>query len=76
MRTLQLKSHLTNEQLIEKLSSCRNTPDFSRWQILYLIQVARQRSADIIIKIIRDDKFWICAVTSRMTNNKPLSIIS
>ena len=74
MRTLQLKSHLTNEQLIEKLSSCRNTPDFSRWQILYLIQVARQRSADIISPVVGLSKPSIYKIVEAYNKQGPATI--
>ena len=74
MRTLQLNSHLTNEQLIEKLSSCRSTPDFSRWQILYLIQVARQRSADIISPVVGLSKPSIYKIVEAYNKQGPATI--
>ena len=39
MRTLQLVNHLSDEQLRQHLSSSKGKPEFSRWQILYLVQV-------------------------------------
>jgi transposase len=52
MRSLQLSNHLSNEQLIEKLSCSRGSPTFSRWQILYLIQVAGLCAAAIISPLV------------------------
>lgn len=74
MRTLQLKSYLTNEQLIEKLSSFHRSPDFSRWQILYLIQVAKQSSADIISPLVGLSKPSIYKIVEGYNKQGPSSI--
>lgn len=74
MRTLQLRSHLTNEQLIEKLSSSRGTPDFTRWQIFYLIQIARQSSADIISPLVGLSKPSIYKIVEGYNNQGPSTI--
>src|SRR5215217_5407673 len=74
MRTLQISSHLTNAQLIEKLTSSRGSPDFSRWQILYLIQVARQTSADIISPLVGLSKPSIYKIVEGYNKDGPSTI--
>ena len=74
MRTVQLTSHLTNEQLIEKLSFTRGSPDFSRWQILYLIQVAKQSSADIISPLVGLSKPSIYKIVEGYNKQGPSAI--
>jgi len=56
MRTLQLVNHLTDAQLKEKLSATAGKPEFSRWQILYLIQVGKLHSATIISPLVNLSK--------------------
>ena len=48
MRTLELVSHLTDVQLKEQLTATAGKPEFSRWQILYMVQVAVIHSAAFI----------------------------
>lgn len=48
MRTIKLAPHLSNEQLINKLAAHRDKTEFTRWQILYLIQVSKVHNADLI----------------------------
>lgn len=74
MRTLQLSDHLTNDQLIEKLSSSRGTADFTRWQILYLVQVAKQVSTDIISPLVGLSKPSIYKIVERYNKQGPLAI--
>lgn len=74
MRTLQLRDHLTNDQLIEKFSSSRGTSDFTRWQILYLVQVAKQVSADIISPLVGLSKPSIYKIVERYNKEGPLAI--
>ena len=74
MRTLQLRDHLTNDKLIEKLSSSRGTSDFTRWQILYLVQVAKQVSADIISPLVGLSKPSIYKIVERYNKQGPLAI--
>jgi len=52
MRKLKLVGHLSNAELSAHLSSARNTPVFSRWQILYLIQVGQVHSAELIAPLV------------------------
>lgn len=74
MRTLQLSDHLTNDQLIEKLSSSRGIADFTRWQILYLVQVVKQVSADIISPLVGLSKPSIYKIVERYNKQGPLAI--
>jgi transposase len=74
MRRLQISSHLTNSQLIEKLTSSRGSPDFNRWQILYLIQVARQTSADIISPLVGLSKPSIYKIVEGYNKEGPTTI--
>ncbi|MBI1766916.1 MAG: winged helix-turn-helix domain-containing protein [Bacteroidetes bacterium] len=52
MRTLELVSHLTDTQLKEQLAAASNKPEFSRWQILYMVQVAGIHSAAVISPLV------------------------
>ena len=74
MRPLQLSNHLTNDQLIEKLSSSRGTADFTRCQILYLIQVAKQVSANIISPLVGLSKPSVYKIVERYNIQGPLAI--
>jgi len=52
MRTLQLTNHLSDAQLKEKLSAAAGKPEFSRWQILYMVQVGKIHSAPVISPLV------------------------
>lgn len=39
MRSLELANHLSDAAIISKLAESRNELTYSRWQLLYLIQV-------------------------------------
>jgi transposase len=52
MRTLELVNHLTDAQLKEHLGTASGKPEFSRWQILYMVQVAGIRSASVISPLV------------------------
>lgn len=56
MRTLQLVNHLTDTELKERLSTMVGKPEFSRWQILYMVQVAKIHSAAIISPLVNLSK--------------------
>ncbi|MBX3239923.1 MAG: winged helix-turn-helix domain-containing protein [Chitinophagaceae bacterium] len=56
MRNLKLVNHLSDVELKEKLSVSSGKPEFSRWQILYLIQVAKIQSADTIAPLVNLSK--------------------
>jgi hypothetical protein len=56
MRTLQLVNHLTDVQLKERLASTTGKPEFSRWQILYMVQVGKIRSAAVISPLVNLSK--------------------
>ena len=52
MRTLELVNHLTDAQLKEHLGTASGKPEFSRWQILYMVQVAGIGSASVISPLV------------------------
>jgi transposase len=52
MRTLELVNHLTDVQLKEQLGATAGKPEFSRWQILYMVQVAGIHSAGVISPLV------------------------
>lgn len=52
MRTLELVNHLTDAQIKERLGAATNKPEFSRWQILYMVQVAGIHSAAVISPLV------------------------
>ena len=52
MRSLQVVNHLSNLELQTKLSASRGTPNHSRWQIIYLIQVGNIHSAELLVPIV------------------------
>src|SRR3954468_4064634 len=56
MRTLQLTNHLTDAELKEKLSMSNGKPEFSRWQILYMVQVGKIHSAAVISPLVNLSK--------------------
>ena len=48
MKILKLKQHLSNSELTTSLKKSKGTKEFSRWQMLYLIQVAKVTDASQI----------------------------
>jgi len=52
MRTLSLAPHLTDEQLVAKLNEFRIKPEFTRWQILYLVQVGKMNKVDMLVPLV------------------------
>lgn len=52
MRSLQLVSHMTDSEIKEKLSKNREDLTYSRWQIIYLIQVGKMSSAEVLAPIV------------------------
>jgi len=52
MRTLKLVSHLSDNDLKKQLSIATGKPEFSRWQILYLVQVGKITSATTIAPLV------------------------
>jgi transposase len=56
MRTLQLARHLTDAELKKKLEATLGSPEFNRWQILYMVQVGQIRSAQIISPLVNLSK--------------------
>src|ERR1700753_3971804 len=74
MRTLQLVGHLSNNDLSARLTSARNTPLFSRWQILYLIQVANIHSAELISPLVGLSHPSIYKIVEAYNKNGPAAI--
>jgi transposase len=74
MRTLQLCGHLTNDDLVGRLSSSRNSPTFSRWQILYLIQVGNIHSAELISPLVGLSHPSIYKIVEGYNKNGPSSV--
>jgi hypothetical protein len=52
MRHLQLLDHLSNAAINQHLQASHGKPEFARWQIIYLIQVANVSSADMIAHLL------------------------
>src|SRR5437762_3018948 len=52
MRTLELVNHLTDAQLKAQLGAAAGKPEFGRWQILYMVQIAGIHSATIISPLV------------------------
>jgi transposase len=52
MRQLQLLDHLSNAAINQHLQATHGKPEFARWQIIYLIQVANVSSADMIAPLV------------------------
>ena len=52
MRSLQVVSHLTDSEVKERLSKNREDLSYSRWQIIYLIQVGNMRAAELLAPIV------------------------
>ncbi|MEP6747514.1 MAG: winged helix-turn-helix domain-containing protein [Bacteroidota bacterium] len=52
MRSLQVAAHFSNADLQKNLSLSRNSPGHSRWQIIYLIQVGKMSSAELIAPLV------------------------
>jgi len=65
MRRLELSSHLTDKELTAKLEAAQGKPEFSRWQILYMVQVARLHSADLIAPLVALSKPSIYAIVQQ-----------
>lgn len=52
MRTLKLKSYLSDEALKKKMQEMRTDLSYPKWQVLYLIQVGMQTSASVIAPLV------------------------
>jgi len=65
MRTLALVNHLTDGQIKEHLSASSGKPEFGRWQILYMIQVAGIHSATVISPLVNLSKSSIYKIVEQ-----------
>jgi len=70
MRTLELVNHLTDAQLKEQLGAAAGKPEFSRWQILYMIQIAGIHSAAVISPLVNLSRSSI--VSLLLAGGRPL----
>lgn len=52
MRSLQVFPHCSNSTLQNKLSDSRGSSSHSRWQIIYLIQIGKMHSAELIAPLV------------------------
>lgn len=52
MRSLQLVPHLTNSEIKGNLTQSRTSLTYSRWQIIYLIQVGNVHSAELLAPLV------------------------
>jgi len=59
MRLLTIQHHLTDKQLFNHLNNAKGTDDFVRWQMLYLIQVARLNNAAQIGAVVGVSKHTV-----------------
>jgi transposase len=51
MRSLELTKHVEDSYLVNKLNDNRNELTYSRWQLLYLIQVGKINNASLLVPI-------------------------
>lgn len=65
MRQLQLANHLSDAELTEQLQSSRGKPEFTRWQILYMVQVGRLTAAELIAPLVSLSKPSIYAIVQK-----------
>jgi transposase len=65
MRTLELVNHLSDAQLKEQLGVTAGKPEFSRWQILYMVQVAGIHSAGVISPLVNLSKSSIYKIVEQ-----------
>ena len=74
MRTLELVNHLTDTQLKERLSASSGMPEFGRWQILYMVQVANIHSATVISPLVNLSKSSIYKIVEQYNKSGVSSI--
>ena len=74
MRSLQLVSHLTDTEIKEKLSQNREDLTNSRWQIIYLIQVGKMTSAEVLAPIVDLSVHSIYKIVEKYNLDGPSSI--
>ena len=74
MRTLELVNHLSDAQLKERLGAAAGRPEFTRWQILYMVQVAGVRSAAVISPMVNLSKSSIYKIVEQYNKSGAGSI--
>lgn len=74
MRSLQLVSHLTDIEIKEKLSQNREELTYSRWQIIYLIQIGKVSSAEVLAPLVDLSVHSIYKIVEKYNIEGPSSI--
>ena len=68
MRYLKLKSHASDEELTSILKEKKTDLSFPKWQVLYLVQVGKQTSAEIIAPLVGFSKHTIYKIIEAYNN--------
>ena len=74
MRSLQLNPHSSNADLKKRLLNSHGTIDCSRWQLLYLIQVGNQHSADVLAPIVDLSVHSVYKIVERYNKEGVISV--
>ena len=74
MRSLQLVAHLGNSELQAKLIGSRGSSDYQRWQILYLIQIGNQHTAELIAPLVDLSVHSVYKIVERYNLHGPSSV--
>ena len=74
MRSLQIASHLSDAELTACLKQSHGSQDCSRWQLLYLIQIAGLRSAAVLSPLVNLSVHSIYMIVARYNKQGPTSV--
>lgn len=74
MRSLQLAAHLSDADLTTRLKESHGSPDCGRWQLLYLIQIAAQRSAEVLAPLVNLSVHSVYKIVERYNKQGPSSV--
>jgi transposase len=72
-RRLEVKNHLTNEELKTRYRSCRDSKEARRWHVLWL--VSQGYSAQEVAEIVGLESTWVRRIIHRYNKDGPGSII-
>ena len=75
MRYLQLSDHLSNGEIQTKLSESSDKETRSRWQIIYLIQVGKINSANLLAQVVNLSVHSIYKIVEKYNTGRKDSII-
>lgn len=75
MKTLRLVSHLTDLEINENLSKNRKELTYSRWQVIYLIQIGKMTSAEVLAPIVDLSVHSIYKIVAKYNREGVASII-